>query len=185
MVVLGCLAAIPAMAQSATDYRAEVNFWLQDAETKLVGLAQAMPQEKYTWRPGEGVRSVSEVFMHVAGGNYMIPRMIGAPPSTSFTREMQTWTDKAKVIEALQQSFAYVRQAVSAVPDADLDKPLKVFGRDSTYRGAMMLLATHAHEHLGQAIAYARSNSVVPPWTAEAEARRAAQPAKQPAKQPQ
>ncbi|MBA2645188.1 MAG: DinB family protein [Pyrinomonadaceae bacterium] len=147
-------------------FRAEVLRQIEDAEKKLIALAEAVPQEKYSWRPAEGVRSTSEVFMHVAGGNFFIPQAIGAKPPASFNRDMEKITDKVKVVESLKQSFEHIRQAVLNTSDADLDKSVKLFGRDTTTRDVLLLLATHSHEHLGQAIAYARMSNVVPPWTA-------------------
>jgi uncharacterized damage-inducible protein DinB len=76
----------------------------------------------------------------------------------------QTMTDKARIVEALRASFAYVRQAAASVPEGELGAPVNLFGRPSTRGGVLVLLATHAHEHLGQAIAYARASGVTPPW---------------------
>ncbi len=171
------IAAAPALAQSAgaaqtSGVRGEVLFWIQDAESKLVQLAEAIPAEKYTWRPGEGVRSVSEALLHVVVGNYFIPRTIGAQPPEGIAPQgfERSTTDKAEIIRHLKASFAHVKKAVEGVADADLDKAVRLFGSDSTQRNVLLLLATHAHEHLGQMIAYARVNGVVPPWTAARQA---------------
>ena len=136
---------------------------------KFVDLAQAFPADKYTWRPGEGVRSVSEVFLHIAGGNFNLPRLFGAPPPASFNMKgyEQSTTEKTKVVDQLNQSVAYLKSAVSNVSEADLEKPVKLYGRDSTGLGVAYHLIADMHEHLGQAIAYARVNGIVPPWTAE------------------
>jgi uncharacterized damage-inducible protein DinB len=158
-----------APAAQASGLRADVLNELAGVEKKLVGLAEAIPAEKYAWRPGQGVRSVSEVFMHVAGGNYNLPRALGTqPPAGVNPREFEkTITEKAKVIETLKQSFEHARQAVSKTSDADVDKAVKLFGRDSTYRGVFLAMVTHMHEHLGQMIAYTRMNGITPPWSAE------------------
>jgi len=141
---------------------------LDDVEKKVTGLAQAMPQEKYTWRPGEGVRSVSEVLVHIAGANYFFLSIAGIKPPAGIGRDMEkTITEKAKVTEALKASFAHARQSVGAMADADLEKPIKMFGRSSTIRELLFIMANHMHEHLGQSIAYARVNGVVPPWSAK------------------
>ena len=147
---------------------------LNVVEEKLVALAQAFPTEKYTWRPGEGVRSVSEVFLHVANANYGFPTAWGVQPPAGYERKgfEQSTTDKAKMIEALKQSYDHIRQAVTAMPDPELDKQVNLFGRDVPVSTVLFVVATHQHEHLGQAIAYARMNGVVPPWTAAREARR-------------
>jgi uncharacterized damage-inducible protein DinB len=154
----------------ASGPRAELLRQLDDAQQKLVALAEAIPQEKYSWRPGEGVRSVSEVYMHVAGANYLIPRAVGVNPPAGLEKDLEKITDKAKVVDALKQSFAHVRLALLGTSDADLDKPAKLFGNNTTVRNVFLTLTTHAHEHLGQSIAYARMNDITPPWTAARQA---------------
>lgn len=138
------------------------------AQDKLIALAEAMPADKYGWRPGEGVRSVGEVYMHVASANFFLPTFWGAKvPAGVDPRNLEKdGADKAKTVAALKQSFDFVHQAINALPDSDLQKPIKIFGHDAVVAEAMMGIATHDHEHLGQAIAYARMNSVVPPWSA-------------------
>ena len=161
-------AAAPAPA--GTTLKQELIAQIQDAENKMVALAEATPQEKYSWRPGTGVRSVSEVFMHVTGANYLLGGMAGVKRDTSvkLTRDMETSvTEKAKVIAMMKQSFAYARRVVNEVPDSEMDMSVNMFGRPATKRSVLMVLATHNHEHLGQSIAYARTNGIVPPWSAQ------------------
>ena len=148
--------------------RGEILRQIEDAEKKLNALAEAMPAEKYGWRPAEKVRSVGEVFMHVAGGNYFLPTFWGVkPPEGVNPREFEkSGGDKAKVIATMKASFEHVRTAIKNAPEADLAKAIKLFGEDATQRQAMMVAANHNHEHLGQAIAYARMNGVAPPWSA-------------------
>jgi uncharacterized damage-inducible protein DinB len=159
------------------DYKAKFQTDMKDLQSKFVSLAQAFPQDKYTWRPGEGVRSVSEVFLHVAGGNFSIPGMMGATPPTSFTRngyETST-TDKAAVIAQLKQSFDYINSTVAGMSTADMTKVRQGRGGSaSTAYDTLFLITIDLHEHLGQIIAYARVNNVVPPWTAERQASRGA-----------
>lgn len=139
---------------------------LKDVETKVVGLAKAVPEEKYNWRPEEGVRSVKEVFLHIAFANYFLPSFIGAKLPAGISPAMETApADKAKVLETVKSSFAHIRKVVSNLPDADLDKQTKFFGQEMTYREMLFLTANHMHEHLGQSIAYARTNHVTPPWS--------------------
>jgi uncharacterized damage-inducible protein DinB len=138
---------------------------LDDTQKKIVSLAEAIPADKYTWRPGEGVRSISEVFMHIAGANYMIPSALGAAPPAGITPDMEKKvTDKAEVMKRLTDSFAHLQKAMESAPD--LEKKATLFGRDNTTGGVEVLIVTHLHEHLGQAIAYARMNKVSPPWSA-------------------
>ena len=131
----------------------------------LVALAEAVPAEKYTWRPAEGVRSVSEVYMHVAGANFYLPSALGVALPPGLSREMEKETDKAKVVAALKDSIAHARKAVEGADPATLGQEVELFGRKMTRADVLLILLSHAHEHLGQAIAYARSNGVAPPWS--------------------
>ena len=161
---------------------AEVTRILDDAGNKMIRLAEAFPPEKYTWRPMEGVRSVSEVFLHVAGGNIGIARAAGAQPPADFVAQGfdRSTTEKAKVVDWLRRSLDLARQAVQNVSDEDMNKSGNLFGRPATWREILFYRSSHAHEHLGQAIAYARMNQIVPPWTEEAQQRQQQQPAKRP-----
>ena len=128
--------------------------------------AEATPADKFTWRPAPGVRSTGEVFMHVVNANYHLPTFWGAKASSAATGDFEKQAgDKAKTVAALKDSFEYAQSAMAAVPDSDLGRAIKIFGRDATVGDAMLGLAAHAHEHLGQSIAYARVNGIVPPWS--------------------
>jgi uncharacterized damage-inducible protein DinB len=156
------------MAMPTEGIRAEMIQDLEGVEQRYLALAEAM-EAHYTWRPGEGVRSTSEVFMHLAGGNFMIPAMAGVSPPEGMTREtvgaMQSETDPLAVREALEHSFRHLKHAIAMTPDEALDDPATLFGRETTKRAVFLLLVSHAHEHLGQSIAYARTNGVTPPWS--------------------
>jgi len=138
-------------------------------EQRYVRLAESVPAEKYAWRPVEGVRSIGEGYTHIIAANYGVARSLGTPPPAGFDFNSITAlsTDKAKTVEALKDSFRHFRQAIQALSDADADKPQKMFGRQTTLRGSFILITGHFGEHLGQSIAYARMNGVVPPWTEE------------------
>ena len=146
------------------DYATDVDF----VGKRLVDLATAIPAEKYSWRPAPGVRSVSEVFMHVVGADYLLPSLIGSKLPDGFSRDMEkTVTDKAKVIEWLKKGTENARAAGTGMSNADLDKKVtvKFLGGEVTQRRVLMIVETHMHEHLGQSIAYARSNGITPPWS--------------------
>jgi uncharacterized damage-inducible protein DinB len=163
-------AAPPAApAAPASGARAEFLDYVDYFQQRYVSLAEAVPADKYTWRPGEGVRSISEVFLHVAGANFNLPRLIGTQPPATFDAKGydKSTTDKAKVVQALKDSFAHLRKAVLTMSDADLDKTTKLRGKDQSYRYVLFFMTSHLGEHLGQSIAYARINGVVPPWTEE------------------
>ena len=119
---------------AAFDYKAQFLSDMKDLQTKFVGLAQATPQDKYTWRPGEGVRSNAEVFLHVAGGNFSLPGMMGAKPADGYKRQgyETSTTDKTAIIEQLNKSFDYIDSTVAAMSADDLSQPRKGFGGANT-----------------------------------------------------
>jgi len=147
--------------------------FLNDLDTlrgKFLGLAEAFPQDKYTWRPMDGVRSVSEVLMLAAFEGYnFIPSTFGAKGADLGTREeaakLRTLTDKAQVIEHLNKGFAHAKSEMQALDAATLTGTRKVMGRDLSVADGALLIGGDLHEHLGQLIAYARMNHIVPPWS--------------------
>jgi uncharacterized damage-inducible protein DinB len=145
----------------------------KQVEEQLVSLAQAIPQKDFTWRPMKGVRSVSEAFLHVALGNYAVLTTLGGtlPEGVDMKTLQTSTTDKAKIVEELKKSFQAINDCISKVPEQEYGQQVKFFGMDMTKLDMIFLAATHQHETLGQAIAYARTNHVVPPWTAEMQAK--------------
>ncbi len=146
--------------------RAELLHDLDDVQKKILSLANAIPADKYSWRPARGVRSVSEVYMHIAGGNYTLVSFVGDRAMVD-TGSFERVTEKPRVIEELRRSFDFLRNAILNTSDAELDKPIRMFGNDGTERAAFLMALNHIHEHLGQSVAYARMNGVVPPWSTE------------------
>ena len=129
---------------------------------KFTGLAQVMAG-KYDWKPGQGVRSVSDVFNLIIEENGLLAGVLsGAPNAEAKTAPI---TDPEKLQEALKASYANLQKAIMGLSDNDLQTPVKLFGRDMTKQAALTLIILDQHEHLGQSIAYARSNGVVPPWS--------------------
>ena len=128
---------------------------------KFAGLAKVMAG-KYDWKPGQGVRSAGDVFNLIVAENKMLAALLtGAAPPARGT----PITEPAQMQEALGSSYAAVKTALAGLSDSDLSAKVKIFGMDSTKQGAAMMLLSDQHEHLGQSIAYARSNGVVPPWS--------------------
>ena len=152
-------------------YRSEVLAEVTIQEDKFLRLAEAVPADKYTWRPAPDVRSFAEAFLHVATANYNLYKLVGTPPPPGVDVKglEKSTTDKTKVIATLKDSFAHARKAITAMPDSDLDKSLDWFGGKNTERGVLLFVVRHAAEHLGQVIAYARFVGVVPPWTEDAQ----------------
>ena len=154
-----------------TGYRSEVLSEVIGQENKFIRLAEAIPAEKYSWRPSADVRSFAEVFLHVSAANYNLYTLVGAkvPEGLDVKGLEKSTTDKATVIATLRDSFAPAKKAITAMPDADLEKSMDWFGGKNTERGVLLFIVRHAAEHLGQSIAYARVVGVTPPWTEVAQ----------------
>ncbi len=160
------LAQTPAKPKNGiTGFRAELLANLDDTRSKLMELAEAVPAKSYLWRPSKGVRSIGEVYMHVAGSNYYLASFLGRTPPADAPQDIEKIKDKQRELAELRKSFDYIRGVIESERDQDLDKPVKMFGNQTTRRGVLLTVITHVHEHLGQSIAYARMNGVVPPWS--------------------
>jgi uncharacterized damage-inducible protein DinB len=177
------LAATPLAAQQATPAGAAASSGLVadllrdvgQVERKVVGLARAVPADKYGWRPAPGVRSIGEVVMHIASDNYWFPAVLGTPadPSTGIKGDdfkTATAFEKRQIprdssIAELERSFAFLKKTLGAVPESRLSEKVTLFGQPFTMQQALLLATVHLHEHLGQFIAYSRSNGVTPPWS--------------------
>ena len=134
---------------------------------QLIALAEAIPADKYAWRPGPGVRSTSEVLMHIALANFWLLSATGKPmPADIKSANLEKAVSaKPDVIEWLKRSLDAVKNAHAAVKPEDLRRKVKVDDRDATVDGMYLRIIVHANEHMGQLIAYARVNGIVPPWS--------------------
>jgi hypothetical protein len=185
-------AAAPAVAQyggaasadktaPSYDMKAQALLDLEGVQKKFVSLAQATPDDKFNWRPSTDSRSFAEVLMHVAGERYQILALGGATPPSGFdpkTFEKST-TDKTQIIEALNKSWEFAKTTINAMTNADFAKLLPKLGPQANAGDVVYILVADNHEHLGQAIAYARVNGVVPPWTVDAQKKAAEKKADQ------
>ena len=134
---------------------------------QLIALAEAMPAEKFAWRPAQGVRSTSEVFMHIALANFYLLSVTGPKmPADIKAENMESAvTAKGEVVDWLKRSLEAVKNAHLALKPTDVQRKVKVNGRDSTVDAMYLRIIVHANEHMGQLVAYARMNGVVPPWS--------------------
>ena len=164
--------AVAGPALSTSTLQSEMLADLGELRDKYLSLADAMPESAYGWRPEEGVRSVSEVYMHIVAANIGIvtsvlqvaPPVMADPAWYDFANA-ESITDKMTIGEALAASFDYVAEVVQNSSDTRLQEAVDLFGREASVRGGLLLVITHGHEHLGQSIAYARANGVTPPWS--------------------
>lgn len=165
---------VPVRAQQPTVV-ADLLTDLGQVEEKLMSLARAIPESKWSWRPADGVRSVGEVYLHVAADNWFLPTGVGvaAPASTGIAANeyptVQAYESRklgmAEILAEVERSFAHLKAAIAATSAERLGEGITLFGRPFTVQQLWIITTTHLHEHLGQMIAYARSNGVVPPWS--------------------
>ena len=169
----------PAMSPLRQEILGAFDYGAQEA----LALAKAVPEDKYSWRPMEGVRSFGEVFMHMAGSTLLFGSMTGMKIPDGPAHDLATVymkqgfempelfaaeaavKDKAKILAIMEQSFQIGRDLIRNMPEADLDKSISFFGRPMTQRGLLIFMGNHLNQHVGQAIAYARVNHIVPPWS--------------------
>src|SRR6202166_107070 len=139
--------------------------WLH-VSRQLIALAEATPAEKFAWRPSPGVRSTSEVYMHIAEANFYLLSVTGPKMPSDMKEGMEkTVTAKADVISWLKRSLDAVKHARLAVTPKDLQRKVHIADRDATVDGMYLRIIVHANEHMGQLVAYARMTGVVPPWS--------------------
>jgi uncharacterized damage-inducible protein DinB len=153
----------PRAAAKPAGFQAQFVADLDDLESKIVSLANATPADKFAWRFSKDVRSISEVYMHIAGANYFLSTFLGVEAPRTEGDIEKTVTKKAEVIAELRKSFVHLRNAANGA--TDLETSVMMFGKQTNYQGVLVTMLNHLHEHLGQAIAYARFNSIVPPWS--------------------
>ena len=139
--------------------------WLH-VTRQLIALAEAMPEEKFAWRPAPEVRSTSEVYMHIVLANFYLLSVTGPKMPAELKQEMEkTVTLKSEVITWLKRSLDAVKQAHLEIKPTDLRRKVHIADRDATVDGMYLRIIVHANEHMGQLIAYARMTGVAPPWS--------------------
>jgi uncharacterized damage-inducible protein DinB len=154
---------------------------LQVVQKKFVDLAKAIPADKFTWRPSADSRSFAEVFLHVVGERYGILGLMGATPPAGFDRKTfeKSTTDRARIVDELNKSWEFTQKTINGMTNADFAKLLPRLGPQANAGDVVYILVADAHEHLGQIVAYARVNGIVPPWTVEAQKKAAEKTADQ------
>lgn len=158
------------------DMKAQALLDLERVQKKFVDLANAVPADKLTWRPSADSRSFAEVLLHVAGERYGILSLMGAELPAGLDRKgfEKSTTDRARIIEELNKSWEFAQKTIQGMTNADFAKLLPKLGPQANAGDVVYILVADAHEHLGQSVAYARENGIVPPWTVEAQKKKAA-----------
>jgi uncharacterized damage-inducible protein DinB len=166
---LWLLLGAPAFAQKMPEgiWQGYDGEW-QHVSQQLVALAEATPAEKFAWRPAAGVRSTSEVYMHIAMANFYLLSVTGPKMPEDLKEGMEkTVTSKTEVIGWLKRSLQAVKETHLAERPEDLRRKVHIMDRDATVDGMYLRIIVHANEHMGQLVAYARMTGVVPPWSKE------------------
>lgn len=163
--MLAAMLGISLQAQPAGIWQGYDGEWLHVSK-QLVALAEATPADEFSWRPAAGVRSTSEVYMHIALANFYLLSVTGPKMPADITEDLEkTVTAKADVIGWLKRSLEAVKTAHAGIKPAELARKVKHEGRDATVDGMYLRIIVHANEHMGQLVAYARMNGIVPPWS--------------------
>jgi len=165
--LLALLSARPLLAQTALEgvWQGYDGEW-RHASSQLIALAEATPEKNFSWRPAPGVRSTSEVYMHIASANFYLLSVTGPKMPADLKEDAEkTVTSKAEVIAWLKRSLEAVKQAHLAETPKDLQRKVHIADRDSTVDWMYLRIIVHANEHMGQLVAYARMTGVVPPWS--------------------
>jgi uncharacterized damage-inducible protein DinB len=163
------------------DMKAQALLDLERVQKKFVDLANAVPADKLTWRPSADSRSFAEVLLHVAGERYGILSLMGAELPAGLDRKgfEKSTTDRARIVEELNKSWEFAQKTIQGMTNADFAKLLPKLGPQANAGDVVYILVADAHEHLGQSVAYARENGIVPPWTVEAQKKAAEKKADQ------
>ena len=161
--------SVSASAQSpvAHPVRDELMGQFESSIRKVIALADAMPAESYAWKPSADAMPVGHVYAHIAHYNFMYPAnsMGIAQPASIRLDTLEAMRNKAQIVALLRQSADHVRGSLKAMPAAELERNTTLYGRTVPKWAVILQLVSHMNEHLGQSIAYARSNNVVPPWS--------------------
>jgi uncharacterized damage-inducible protein DinB len=144
---------------------ADLTAEIDHVQGQVLQLCEAVPEEKFGWRPGEGVRSIGEVYAHIGTANYFLLSFLGGAVPKGLDEKEKQLTNKADIINFIRQSYADAKSYISTLKAEDLEKPVDFFGNKVNGRRILFVLLYHNHEHLGQSIAYARTNQIVPPWS--------------------
>jgi len=172
-VLLSALILLPfaLVAQESATFQDEYAGMIQFNSGRVASLAEAIPAEKYNWSPSEGVRSVSGVIAHVTGANYFFSMMIGFPAEGVNPQSFeQTEMSKEEAITSLKASYDQLIKAGKSISDEALEEMVDFpNGQKFSKRSVMFIAMGHVSEHMGQMIAYARSNDITPPWSVAQE----------------
>lgn len=167
ILILFLLTATPLFAQTAPEgiWQGYDGEW-KHVSKQLLDLAEATPQDKFAWRPAPGVRSTSEVYMHIAIANFYLLSITGPKMPAEVKLELEkSVTSKADVINWVKRSLEAVKEARASATPKDLERKVHIADRDATVDGMYLRIIVHANEHMGQLIAYARMTGITPPWS--------------------
>ena len=163
---LSLLMVLPVRAQDSENSMKNLFKQQFNYISRVMQLAEAMPADAYSWSPSEGVRSVGEVYTHIAQANYMMMNSLGiSAPEGVDVQALGSLTEKDEIVKAFGNSITFVLAAVEDMPEEKLSETVELFGRTTDGQGVLVFILNHSSEHVGQLIAYARMNNITPPWS--------------------
>lgn len=166
LLLLASTTSVRAQKAPAGIWQGYEGEWLHVSQ-QLLDLAEATPAEKFSWRPAPGVRSTSEVYMHIVMANFYLLHEAGGPKLPADLKEgmEKSVTSKPEVIAWLKRSLEVVKQARAKETPASLQRKVHIADREAPIDGIYLRILVHANEHMGQLVAYARTTGVTPPWS--------------------
>jgi hypothetical protein len=168
----------PLRAQTAVGDSAEFAAWRQvqkqdidGLRKKFMALAKAVPADKLSWRPMEGTRSFREVFAHIAAEGNTETAMFGRPLPAGSLADFDAEEARLKklpdgeLIAVMDRAMQSLSATLGGLLRATINTPITYYGQSTLPRVATTYTLNDLHEHLGQLVAYARVNTIVPPWS--------------------
>jgi hypothetical protein len=138
---------------------------------KFMALARVVPADKLGWRPMEGTRSFRDVFAHIAAEGNTETAMYGRPLPAGSVADFDAEEARLnklpddQLIAAMDRAMASLSATLGGLSRAKINTPIRYFGQNTLPRVATTYTLNDLHEHLGQLVAYARMNGIVPPWS--------------------
>jgi uncharacterized damage-inducible protein DinB len=166
LIIAATLCSLQAFCQG--QFQKETSASLGYVSGHVMQLAQAIPADKYAWKPQDGVRSVAQVCAHIISANYFFASKLGAkvPEGVNMETLEKDLKTKDAITAEFKRSYELIMGAIKNTPDASLsNKVVFPFPGEFTNMSAIIIVLGHSNEHLGQLIAYARMNKVTPPWS--------------------
>ena len=165
-IMLLCAIACAAAAQTpapAPDPAAPFKGFYNYTKQNIVGAAEKMPEEHFSYKPTSDVRSYAEIFGHILTTNYQACAGLRGEANPNKAELEKTLKTKDEVVKAVKASFEYCDGAMTSLTEANLRETFKNGTRDVPKTSPLLLLIAHSQEHYGNLVTYLRLKGIVPP----------------------